>query len=257
VARKAPGAVPTDSSGPSPTVAGSADPRYLATIDRLLRSQAYRERGASELFQAGLALVPAGDTRWQRTIARHVQEERAHYARVGAVWSQALGQPVAELDRWVSYRLRDQPWPVVKTWLELAMAQFLFDRAGYWQLSEYVDSSFEPYRPLARQIVADERRHQEAGARLVVELTGAPGVDRTAAQDAFSSWLRVALMSFGRPGGEGNRYAIEAGLKRRDSAEVMRDFVDDVRPNVASAGLTFPAPETLALSLPAAFSGPA
>jgi rubrerythrin len=250
--------VPTDSPPPKGATGGGAeDPRYLATVDRLLRSQAYRERGAAQLFEAGLALVPAGDSRWQRVIARHVQEERTHYARVAAVWSQAMEQPVSELDRWVSYRLRDQPWPLLKSWLELAMAQFLFDRAGYWQLSEYVDSTFVPYRALAREIIADERRHQETGAQLIIELCGVPGADRVAAQATFALWLRVALLSFGRPGGEGNRYAIAAGLKRRDSAEVMRDFVDDVRPNVHAAGLEFPAPETLNLSLPSEFSGPA
>jgi 1,2-phenylacetyl-CoA epoxidase catalytic subunit len=166
-----------------------------------------------------------------------VGEERAHYARVAAVWSTAFGRPPAELDGWVTARLTEKPLPRVSSFLELAMAQFLFDRAGRWQLSEYLDSSFPPYCALARAVVDEERGHEDAGARLVVELCTAPDIDRAAAQIAFDRWLAIALRSFGRPGGDGNTFAIEAGLKTRDSAEVARDFLDNVAPTAVAAGL--------------------
>ena len=216
------------------------DPRYLATVDQLLRSQAWRERGAAELFEDALPLVPAG--RWRSIVTGHVREEHAHYARVAAVWSAAFGRPPAELDAWVTARLAEKPLPRVTTFLELAMAQFLFDRAGRWQISEYVGSSFLPYRALARAIVDEERGHEDVGARLVVELCTAPGADRAAAQAAFDRWLAVALLSFGRPGGDGNAFALASGLKRRrDSADVTRDFLADVARTAADAGLTLPA----------------
>jgi hypothetical protein len=213
------------------------DPRdpYLATVDRLLRAQAWRERGAAELFEAALPLVPAG--RWRKIVERHVSEERAHYARVAAVWSATFGAPPAELDAWVSARLAAQPLPRVQSWLELALAQLLFDRAGRWQISEYLESTFLPYRELARAIVAEERDHEELGARLVVDLCAASDVDRAATQAAFNRWLAIALRSFGRPGGAGNAFAIAAGLKTRDSAEVARDFLADLAPTAAAAGL--------------------
>jgi len=213
----------------------SSDPRYLVTVDRLLRAQAWRERGAAGLFEAALPIVPPG--RWRAIVERHVGEERAHYARVAAVWSATFGRPPAELDAWVTARLAEQPLPRVQSWLELALAQLLFDRAGRWQISEYFESSFLPYRALARAIVAEERGHEELGARLVVELCAAPETDRAAAQAAFDRWLAVALRSFGRPGGSGNAFAIAAGLKTRDSAEVARDFLADLAPTAAAAGL--------------------
>jgi len=216
------------------------DPRYLATVDRLLRSQAWRERGAAELFEAALPLVPAG--RWQRIVEGHVGEERAHYARVTAAWSASFGKPPGELDAWVTSRLAENPLPRVTTFLELAMAQFLFDRAGRWQLSEYVASSFLPYRALARAIVDEERGHEDTGARLVVELCTAPPGDHATAQAAFDRWLAVALRSFGRPGGDGNRFAIVAGLKTRDSADVTRDFLTDVARTATTAGLSLEPP---------------
>jgi len=211
------------------------DPRYLAIVDRMLRSQAYREWGAAELFEAALPLAP--DARWRAVIEGHVAEERAHYAHVRALWAETFNQPRAELDAWVTARLVERPLPAVTTWLELGMALFLFDRAGRWQLSEYLGSTFAPYGALAREIVDDERGHEDAGARLVIELCNAPGADRAAAQAAFDRWLAVALLSFGRPGGDGNALAIAAGLKTRDSAEVTRDFLADVAPTARAAGL--------------------
>jgi len=212
------------------------DPRYLATVDQMLRSQAWRERAAAELFEAALPLVPPG--RWRAIVEGHAREERAHYARVAEVWSASFGRPPADLDAWVATRLRDRPLPGVATFVELAMAQFLFDRAGRWQLSEYLDSTFLPYRALAREIVDEERGHEDVGARLVIDLCAAPDVDRAAAQTAFDRWLAVALLSFGRPGGDGNTFAIAAGLKTRDSAEVTRDFLADVRGVASDAMLT-------------------
>jgi hypothetical protein len=49
----------------------------------------------------------------------------------------------------------------------------------------------------------------------------------------------------------GNRYAIEQGLKKRDSGECMKDFVNDIRPAVVSAGMKFPDPAALRMELPA------
>jgi hypothetical protein len=213
-----------------------SDPRYLATVERMLRSQAYRERGAAELFEAALPLAP--DARWRGLLEGHVREEREHYAGVRSLWSRTFARPEAELDAWVTSRLAERPLPPVTTWLELAMALFLFDRAGRWQLSEYLASSFEPYRDLVCAIVEDELGHEDAGAQLVVALCSAPGADRAAAQAAFERWLAVSLLSFGRPGGEGNAFAIAAGLKRRDSADVERDFLDDVAATATRAGLS-------------------
>jgi len=212
------------------------DPRYLATVDQMLRSQAWRERAAADLFEAALPLVPPG--RWRAVVEGHAREERAHYARVAEVWSAALARPPAELDAWVAARLRERPLPRVATFLELAMAQLLFDRAGRWQLSEYLASSFLPYRVLAGEIVDEERGHEDVGARLVVDLCAAPDVDRAAAQAAFDRWLAIALHSFGRPGGDGNAFAIAAGLKIRDSFAVARDFLADVARTARAAGLT-------------------
>jgi 1,2-phenylacetyl-CoA epoxidase catalytic subunit len=66
----------------------------------------------------------------------------------------------------------------------------------------------------------------------------------------FEKWLRIGLLSFGRPRTPGNRYAIEHGIKKRDSGECMKDFIEDIRPSVHAAGLRFPGAATLKMELP-------
>src|SRR6266498_4024444 len=147
-------------------------------------------------------------------------------------------------------RLAGKPVPFAESWIELAMAQFLFDRGGFWQLREYEECSFVPYRDVVQKIVKEEAGHQSLGEKIVVEQCQTGRYDELK-QDLFEKWLRLGLLSFGRPGMAGNRYAIEQGLKKRDSADCMKDFVGDIRPAVHAAGLRFPDPSSLKLELPA------
>ncbi len=59
-------------------------------------------------------------------------------------------------------------------------------------------------------------------------------------QPIFERWLRLGLLSFGRPETEGSHYAIDVGLKKRDARAVMADFLADIQPAVAAGGLTVP-----------------
>jgi len=87
------------------------------------------------------------------------------------------------------------------------------------------------------------------GEKIVVEQCQSGGFDDVK-QPLFEKWLRIGLLSFGRPGTPGNRYAIEQGIKKRDSGECMKDFVADIRPAVNAAGLRFPKPGALQMELP-------
>ena len=49
------------------------------------------------------------------------------------------------------------------------MAQFLYDRGGFWQLKEYEECSFVPYRDVVQKIVKEEAGHQDLGEKIVVE----------------------------------------------------------------------------------------
>lgn len=220
------------------------DERYCRTVVQLMESQAYRELAAAHLFGFGLQFAP--ELKWIKFLSWHIREEVEHYEAVAKMYKRFTGEEVTPK---AFARLAQKPVDMVDSWFELAMAQFLFDRGGFWQLKEYERCSFLPYREVVGKIVEEESGHQGLGERVVVELCRT-GRYEGRKQGDFEKWLRHGLLSFGRPGTEANRYAIEVGIKRRDSGEVMQDFVNDIKPAVKACSLVFPTPEKLGLETP-------
>jgi 1,2-phenylacetyl-CoA epoxidase catalytic subunit len=219
-------------------------PEYRQLIVQLMESQAYRELAAAHMFGYGLRFVP---DKWLRFMVWHIREESEHYEAVARMYRELTGEQVEPR---VRERLAGKPVPFAESWLELAMAQFLYDRGGFWQLKEYEECSFLPYREVIQKIVKEEAGHQGLGEKIVVELCQS-GAHDGEKQALFEKWLRLGLLSFGRPGTPGNRFAIEQGVKKRDSGECMKDFVADIRPAVEASGLRFPEPAALRMELPA------
>jgi 1,2-phenylacetyl-CoA epoxidase catalytic subunit len=219
-------------------------PEYRALLVQLMESQAYRELAAAHMFGYGLRFVP---DKWLKFMVWHIREEAEHYEAVAKMYRDFTGD---EIEPSVKRRLADKPIPFAESWMELAMAQFLYDRGGFWQLKEYDECSFVPYRSVIQKIVKEEAGHQDLGEKIVVAQCRSGAYDDLK-QPLFDKWLRIGLLSFGRPGTPGNRFAIEQGIKKRDSGECMKDFVDDIRPAVRDAGLRFPEPASLRMELPA------
>ena len=219
--------------------------RYREMLEQMMLSQAYRELAAAHMFAAALQYVPT--TKWIKFMSWHIREEVEHYAAVAKMYVSFTG---SDVEPKVRERLADKPVPFVDSWFELAMAQFLYDRGGFWQLQEYDDCTYPPYREVVKKIVKEEKGHQELGGRMVVDLCRSGEFDAIK-QPLFERWLRLGLLSFGRPGSEGASYAMEVGLKKRDPARVMQDFLDDIKGEVRDSGLRFPDPGALKMDLPA------
>jgi 1,2-phenylacetyl-CoA epoxidase catalytic subunit len=220
------------------------DERYERTIVQLMESQAYRELAAAHLFGFGLRFAP--ELKWIKFMTWHIREEVEHFEAVARMYKMFTGHDVTPV---AMARLEARPLDTVDSWSELAMAQFLFDRGGFWQLKEYDVCSFLPYRDVILKVIDEEEGHQGLGERLVVEQVRSGRYEERKQRD-FVKWLRHGLLSFGRPGTDGNRYAIEAGIKKRDSGAVMQDYLDDIKPAVKACRLTFPTPAELKLDLP-------
>lgn len=213
----------------------SLSDRQRRTLAQMMASHAYRELFAARLFGHGIGLAPT--TAYRRVIAWHVREELTHYRRVADAYRQLTGERVEPV---VHARLQDRPIRLAESWYELSMAQFLYDRGGTFQLREMEECVYEPYRDLVAGILDDERGHQSFGERMVVDQSRSGDHDGEK-QAVFERWLREGLLSFGRPDTEGSRYAISAGLKKRDAALVMADYLADIAPTVEACGLRFPA----------------
>jgi 1,2-phenylacetyl-CoA epoxidase catalytic subunit len=220
------------------------DAKMIATLTQMMESQAYRELAAAQMFGFGLQFVP--QLKWLKFMTWHIREEMEHYEVVVKMYKDFTGESVEPR---VNARLAKKPIDFAKSWFELAMAQFLYDRGGYWQLQEYDVCAFLPYREIVSKILKEEAGHQGLGERIVVELCQSGEYDGQK-QAFFDKWLLQGLLSFGRPNTEGNRYAIGVGLKKRDSALVMQDFIDDIKPAVKACGLGFPKPSAIGLEAP-------
>jgi 1,2-phenylacetyl-CoA epoxidase catalytic subunit len=223
---------------------GEMDERYERTIMQLMESQAYRELAAAHLFGYGLQFAP--ELRWIKFMTWHIREEVEHFEAVARMYKSFTGRDVTPV---AMARLDASPMDRVDSWFELAMAQFLFDRGGFWQLKEYEGCTFLPYREVIGKVIDEEAGHQGLGERMVIELVETGRYDDRKQHD-FVKWLRHGLLSFGRPGTEGNRYAIGVGIKKRDSAGVMQDYLNDIKPAVKACGLVFPTPGELGLVMP-------
>jgi len=216
------------------------DQKYFDTLVRLIRSQGYRELAAATVFAEALHLVPG--LAFKKKVVQHVNEEMEHfevcceiYAEIGA----------GDLEQVASAILDEKkPIPRIESFLELGIAQFLYDRASAFQLREYENCSFDPYCRIVGKILEEEEGHESFGAEIMVEHSR-DASSRARMQEIFNKWLAVSLRSFGRPGTPGNRYAIQMGLKTRDSAAVAQEYLDGLRPVMRLSGLVFPTREEL------------
>lgn len=218
-------------------------PEYRKTVLQMLESQAYREVMAAHVFGHALKHVPS--LKYKKMIAHHIKEELEHYEEVVELYRQFGGN----LEAVTAKRIEENPVPYVESWFELAMAQFLYDRAGEFHLSEYKNCSYRPYARIIGKILEEEEGHEGFGETALRELCQDPE-RRKQAQALFNKWLPVALLSFGRPGTPGNKFAVEAGLKTRDSGQVMQDFLNDIKPTMVACSLTFPPRNRFGVELP-------
>ena len=207
--------------------------RRRDVLRRMMESQAYREIMAVNLVGHSLKFVPDAAT---KTACIHdLEEELEHFEAVASLYEAEGHGDVMDA---IQDRLDRVPYP--ESWLELAMAQFLYDRAGGQHLEEYTECTWEPYAGIVGKILAEEEEHESFGEETLLEMSKSNPDFQDAAQPLFEKWLRVGCLSFGRPGTPDSDFAVAEGLKKHDPAEVIQAFIDDIRPTVAACGLAFP-----------------
>jgi 1,2-phenylacetyl-CoA epoxidase catalytic subunit len=213
-----------------------------------VESLGLRALATAHAFAAAMPLAPALAVK--KAIVQYVWEELQRFETASDLYAEI--KPGEDLHHAVHSRLAEIRAP--SSWLEVAVIQFLYDRAGVVQLRELAASSDERVAKLAARILEGERMHKmmgvEGGSALRNMLLSDP--DATArAQDHFDRWLTESLRSFGRPGSPRSKRAIELGLRQRDSAEVIRDYLAELVPVMRACGLRLPSRAQIGLDLPA------
>jgi 1,2-phenylacetyl-CoA epoxidase catalytic subunit len=216
----------------------------LATV---VESLGYRALSTAHAFSAATPLAPTLAVK--KALVEYVWEELRRFEASSDLYLEV--RPGADLHAVVKPRLDEIPRPA--SWLEVAVIQFVFDRAGHLQLEE-IRAAREPrVARLAARILEGERMHSRIGDEGGNAVRNLCAGDRDAlgrAQAYFERWLAISLRSFGRPGTARGARAMELGLKRRDSAEVVKEYLADLAPTVQRIGLSLPTRAQLGLDLP-------
>jgi 1,2-phenylacetyl-CoA epoxidase catalytic subunit len=220
---------------------------YKDILASQIESLGYRALATSHAFSAAMPMAPSIVVK--KALVEYVWEELKRFEAAAIMYAEV--RPGEDLHNVVRPRLSEVPGP--ESWLEMTVIQFLFDRAGRLQLAESASSGHERFAKLAAAVAGEERMHEmlggEGGNALRNMLVTEPD-DLAKAQTYFDRWLAISLRSFGRPGSARGQRAIALGLKSRDSADVVREYIAALEPIMSACDLKFPSREALGLDLP-------
>ncbi len=209
-------------------------------LRRIIERQAYRQVVAINMLGDCLKYVTDFDAKLRVAAdldlsLRLFREVKNLYAELG--WQ--------DLESTVRDRLEEVPFPESR--LEFGVAHFICNLAQEVAMTAYVDSASREFGAIARSYVEAAPRRPEPARFL--EFCEEP-TNRPRAQELFNRWLAIALRAFGRPGTKGDERAVALGLRSKPSADMIREFVERLRPFRSSCGLGMPDMQFLGLDLP-------
>jgi len=142
--------------------------------------------------------------------------------------------------RFEHYELRQYLFEHPKqSWLDLALHHFLASKVGVLQISEWIDSSYEPIARVAPSVLREERGHAGMGYRHLREYAARPS-GRDEIQAALPEWWPMTLDMFGRTDSSRNRLYRTWGLKKHTNGQLRTAFIRDTVPQLEALGLTIP-----------------
>ena len=197
-----------------------------------MQSQAYRELAAAQMFGYGLQFVPELQVAQVHDLA-HPRGDRALRGRredVRGVHRRERRARGARAPR----READRRSPTPGSSWRWRSSSTTAAASGSSRSTRTARSC-----PTARSSTRSSRRRRATRRSASASSSSCARAARyeDVKQAVFEKWLRQGLLSFGRPGTEGARTPSRSGLKKRDPAPVMQDFLDDIKPAVAARGL--------------------
>lgn len=181
----------------------------------ILESQGYRELVSAHLFANGVRLAPGVDDK--HMLVEHAGEELAHFEVVGTLYESLSGRSLYD-----AVAARAQSMPVPASWLEVAVAAYLVDRAAAVQLAAYEALADGRLGRLIHKILDHEHEHQTAAETALRDQCHGDAARMTLAQQYVERWYPLA------------RATLEP------SPAVAGAFADSVRPTLGACSLSLP-----------------
>ena len=209
---------------------------YHALVD-LLSRQFVREVENCAVFGRAVQYAPTWTEKAR--LAGLAHEEAEHAQAVGPVL-EGLGVDLTELERRWHLTGAFYGFPEEATdWTEIVVYCSLIDRTGRIHVEALGGSSYLPYAATSEKIIREEQGHEAYGEAELVRLCRDPAV-RARVEALVAKWLPRCIRLLGRPGSPLNRFCLEVGLKNRDSADEIKEFVGYVQGITARCAVRFP-----------------
>jgi hypothetical protein len=199
--------------------------------------------GMRELVTAqtlGSAVRYAETLSAKQVLAEHAAQELMHFEVISAAYeSLGVGDLFARVGKRAAHVIAPNSWP------EAVVAQLLHDRPGRHVLRR-TEERLSAWLPKAHALLLDEEGHDGVALAMLRECCEDRARAR-AAQAHVLGWLRVTLRPFceAAPHGVGRTWQEDETL-----ADVVREYVQELRPVLGRVGLTLPARVELQLELP-------
>jgi len=186
-----------------------------ARLLHVLESQGYRELISAHLFANGVRVAPSIDDK--HMLVEHAGEELAHFEIVASLYEQVSGRNLYE-----AVAARAEALPVPASWLEVAVAAYLVDRAASVQLAAYEALGDAQLSRLIHKILDHEHEHQTA-AQTALRDQCQSAADQARAQPLVDRWYALAQSTM------------------EVTPELASQFAESVRPVLTGCGLQVPA----------------
>ncbi|MEX0805854.1 MAG: Phenylacetic acid catabolic protein [Candidatus Binatia bacterium] len=212
------------------------DERYRDMLIRLMKRQVMAEYRASLVYSRAVALGPT----WKDKIlmTRIGAEEGRHTLLVGTL----LDDLAIDVEQYLADFFRAHPIAYHDDWHQVVARLFLGDRAAVYQLTTYLNNSYQPWARVMHSIVMDEAGeggHMDLGVEAVAEICKTE-TGRNAFQRIINSMLPYAIRLLGDPSNPENEYCRSVGLKTKTSGEVQKEYFDKLIVEFHRFGLRIP-----------------
>jgi ring-1,2-phenylacetyl-CoA epoxidase subunit PaaA len=222
--------------GPNDTMS----PEYREMLIRLMKKQMATEILTADIYGNSIKLAPS--MRDKEQIAGFAHEEAGHGQLVAKLLGELGEDPEAVLKERVNLAVFSEDKDVAEEfsdWVEVVVFNFLGDRAGTYQLTEYDDTSYVPWARAMKRVLEEEDIHVATGEQQIAALCQ-DSATRQRAQALVDKWFPRLILVFGNPKNPWDRYCIDVGLKTKGAGQIQYNFVRSLIEPMKRAGLRFP-----------------
>jgi hypothetical protein len=219
----------------------SLDEESKALLRRIVERTAYRQVMAANIRGHGIKYITELEEKVH--LATDLEDSLAVLSDVERFYIELGGTDLSLATR---ERLEKIPYPYSR--LELAVCLSLCDRTERLVAGSYLEGKSTTMRALSQRLVGMERKSTHAMEEMFISFSSDP-TNAPTAQQFLNRWLALTLLAFGRPETPGDQRAVALKLRTRTASEIVRAYIDELRPFLAACGLVLPRPALLDVEL--------